>query len=335
MSVEYTRDPGSLSYDDYKYWIRKEVLKFLTDHAGDSDYPSHIVPSVAAFETMIDAYDAAFNPYHELIDLANKTNKSYTGAADDLAKKLQQIKYAIPTIDPDPVVLAQFDLGQEIPNDRDLLLTVAVNALAHWATVSADPKFGPIVGDFDALQVLYDDCVAKQDIYVDTEDQRQATQNSVLATREALHVTERKVFNWYRSRHPNGQDEWWTATPWGRTSGGSGGGGEEPGGEVPEIPDKPEGVYANFMTEPVIAMLVGCGKYGEHTGFDVVRAITPAGVTETPTRPEELFATNIDVINEPLLDTDIDPGYRYWYWVRARNGDEVGEWSEVVWVEYL
>jgi len=109
----------------------------------------------------------------------------------------------------------------------------------------------------------------------------------------------------------------------------------EPEEQLPEIPDKPEGVYANFMTEPVTAMLVGCGKYGEHTGFDVVRAVTPAGVTETPTRPEELFATNIDVINEPLLDTDIDPGYRYWYWVRARNGDEVGEWSEVVWVEYL
>jgi len=327
MSVEYTRDPGSLSYDDYKYWIRKEVLKFLTDHAGDSDYPSHIVPSVAAFETMIDAYDAAFNPYHELIDLANKTNKSYTGAADDLAKKLQQIKYAIPTIDPDPVVLAQFDLGQEIPNDRDLLLTVAVNALAHWATVSADPKFGPIVGDFDALQVLYDDCVAKQDIYVDTEDQRQATQNSVLATREALHVTERKVFNWYRSRHPNGQDEWWTATPWGRTSGGSGsGGGEEPGS------------WEDAVTELVVVEGVGSAAsirgnvHPDADGVAIFLAEGPMGDDTVPVRP-------VDPI-EPLVpslpyDMPVAFNVRVWIWVCHVKDGAYGEMAGPVWIEIV
>jgi len=326
MPVEYTRDPDSLSYDDYKYWIRKEVLKFCVDHEGDSDFPSHIVPDIGDFETMIDAYDAAFNPYHTLIDLANKKNKSFSDAAKAMTVKLQQIKYAIPTIDPDPVVLAEFDLGKEIPNDRDLLMTVAENALSHWGDVSGEPKFGPIVGDFDALQTLYDDCVAKQDAYVDTEDQRQATQNAVLATREALHVVERQVFNWYRSRHPNGQDEFWTNSPWGRTSGG----GTQPGPEPPENWDEaPTGFTVTKSIGNSIEIF--CVIHPDADGVNIYHAEGPFGVDMVPARPGSPAWEAIEAL--PLM-VDVAYAVRHWIWVCAVKDGVEGDFAGPLWIEF-
>lgn len=326
MSVEYTRDPASLSYDDYKGWIRLEVLKFLVDHEGDSDFPSHIVPDIGAFETMIDAYDAAFDPYFTLIDQANAKNKLFTTAAEALADKLQQIKYALPTIAPDPDILADFNLASGVPEDRDLLLTVAGNALTHWADVSADPMFGPVVGDFTALQTLYSDCIDARLVYVDREDQRQAAQNSVLATREALHVTERKVFNWYRSRHPNGQDEWWTNSPWGKTSGGSSGGGEEPGSW--------EDAVANLVVVEGVgsAASIRGDVSPDADGVAIFLAEGPMGDDTVPVRP-------VDPI-EPLVpslpyDMPVSFNVRVWIWVCHVKDGAYGEMAGPVWIEIV
>ena len=169
---QHTRKPASLSYDDYKGWIRLEVLKWLGEHSGDSDFPSHIVPSIAALTAKIDAYDAALTPYFGLIELANARNKLYSTSADNLAEKLQQIKYALPTIAPDPDILALFNLAGNIPTDRDKLQIVAENALTYWATVAADPLFAPVVGDFVTLQTLFDDFISARANYIDTDDQR-------------------------------------------------------------------------------------------------------------------------------------------------------------------
>ena len=325
MPVEFTRDPGSLGYDDYKYWIRKEVLKFFVDHEGDSDFPSHLVPDIGDFETMIDAYDAAFNPYFNLIDLANAKNKLFSNAAEALSDKLQQIKYALPTIAPDPDILAQFNLASQIPNDRDLLMTVAENALSHWDDVSGEPMFAPIVGDFDALQTLYDDCVAKQDVYVDTEDQRQATQNAVLATREALHVVERQVFNWYRSRHPNGQDEWWTNSPWGKTSGGS----QPEPGENP-FPNPLTGLNAVFNELGHASV-----KADEQAGAVAYNFYVAKSYPGNPT-PDRPFEATWKKVSQPsIMDTEHDPGMIKTYWACGVNeAGEEGKFCDPVSVKF-
>jgi len=326
-----SRRPYDFGYNDYLDWT-KWLKTWLNDHSGDPDYPSHLI---AEYDAAVVAYEAALIDYKAKKEAPIGKSELYDAKSKAVYDKLLTIKIALPTVVEEPDVLSEFGLSSALSRDREDVYVLVQVVLGRWAVVSADPVYAPMVADFNELILLSGEFTSAHDDYYSAYDAMQQAQNALVAAKETLSQAERKIFTWYRSRYTKGTEEFWTGTPWGASGGGSGGGGEEPGGEVPEIPDKPEGVYANFMTEPVTAMLVGCGKYGEHTGFDVVRAVTPAGVTETPTRPEELFATNIDVINEPLLDTDIDPGYRYWYWVRARNGDEVGEWSEVVWVEYL
>ena len=111
-----------------------------------------------------------------------------------------------------------------------------------------------------------------------------------------------------------------------------GGGGEpEPGGELPEIPAKPTGFKVELRMEPSPFMLIYFVPYGADSGFDILRAATPGGVSEPPEMGDELFIKNTGL---PLMDGEIMPGMKYWYQIRARNGEEVGEWTEIVSVEF-
>ena len=324
-----SRFPQQLGWEDF-LTIMRDIISWLLSQVGK---PDHQPTLEVGLEAKVDDYEAVLTDYNIKKDLTPEYRELKDNAMKALREALNRVRDTLPVFFPDPAILGEFGLAGGIKTDEDELYIQASGCMAHWALVSVLPEYAPLVPDFDVAQPAFDDFVAKRQQYTLAFQAMQAVQNDMEQLRIPIQEQERKIFDWYRSRYPDANDPWWTDTPWGTSGGGEEP--EEPEVPLPEIPDKPEGVYANFMTEPVIAMLVGCGKYGEHTGFDVVRAVTPAGVTETATRPEELFATNIDVINEPLLDTDIDPGYRYWYWVRARNGDEVGEWSEVVWVEYL
>ena len=320
----HTRDPLSLAYNDYKGWIRLEALKWFGDHSGDADFPSHILGGLINFTAKIDAYDAAFAPYFSLIDLANARNKLYSTAADNLVEKLQQIKYALPTIAPDPEILALFNLASKIPTDRDLLQVVAENALTYWATVAIDPLFAPVVGDFVALQSLYDDYIAAQANFIATDDQREATQNLVLSTRAACHEIERKVFTWYRSRHTDGQDEWWTNSPWGKTGGGE-------SGETGTAWDAKPIAKIMKAPYPLNGISAGCEEYSGTTRFDYRIAWAPKGAG-VPTMPDKDYMT--DVEQPTLLDVELMFGYVYYEWIRARKDGEVSEWSDVASYEW-
>ena len=218
----HTRKPYKLDYKSYLTWMR-EFAKWLLAHVGDADYPLHIVPSVAAFSALIDTFQAVLGPYDNLIQLAKAKNKLYKTAFENIYDKLKQIKWALPTIADDPDILALFNLAGELPDDRDDMFITAQNALNYWATVAADPLFAPMVADFSALQVLFDDFVAAREAYFNTDNERETKQNELLAAKEALDTTEREAFTWYRSRHTDGNDEWWTGTEWGTVSEGSGG----------------------------------------------------------------------------------------------------------------
>ncbi|MCD6501673.1 hypothetical protein J7L01_03655, partial [bacterium] len=205
------------------------------------------------------------------------------------------------------------------------LLTVAENALSYWATVALEPLFAPVVGDFTALQTLYDDCIAARDVYVATEDQREATQNSVLATREALHVIERQVFNWYRSRYPDGQDERWTNTPWGCT-GGSSGEPEEP--EAPENWDDPPTGFTLKEGPPGFAQISAILGEGAD-GAALYVAEGPEGDDAQPFMPPEPAEPQV-----PLAYLQpINEGVRTWIWICAVKDGVRGNVAGPVWIE--
>ena len=131
------------------------------------------------------------------------------------------------------------------------------------------------------------------------------------------------MFAWYRSRHTDGQDEWWTNTPWGKTGGG---GGEEGGGEV-SFPATPTTVIFKYMTFPEEMLFLDLPGYTGTTGIDVRVEAVPLGQIAPP-MPDFDTETNAPF---PLQLTDkVSHGTTYYVWVRARNGEEVSDWATVV-----
>ncbi|MCK5834049.1 hypothetical protein KAH81_10330, partial [bacterium] len=202
----HTRKPYKLDYNSYLTWMR-EFVKWLTARAGDADYPLHIIPSIAAFEDLIDQFEAIAGPYKNLITVANAKNKLYTATFESLSDKLVQIKLALVTVTDDPDILALFDLAGKLPKDRDDMYMTVQNCLNYWATVSGEAMFAPMIPDFDALQTLFDDFVAAREVYFNTDNERETKQNELLALKEQINEIERDCFQWYRSRHTDGKDE--------------------------------------------------------------------------------------------------------------------------------
>ncbi|RKZ30474.1 hypothetical protein DRQ36_05385, partial [bacterium] len=254
----HTRKPSLLGYDMYFTWLKEVLLPWLEEHSGDSNFPTHIVGDLSDLTVKITDYGSKIAPYKTLIQLAHDRNKLYTTAADKVYDKLKQIKMALLSVAEDPDILATFGLSGELPDDRHDLFTTAEFVLTHWATVSADPDFAPLVSDFDALQVLFDDFAAKRTNYYATDSDRATAQNELLAAREAVHEIERDVFGWYRSRWPDGKDEAWTDSPWGCT-----GGGEEPSVPIPDWPG-PGAFEGNYLGEKTVELIYGPVKDATH-----------------------------------------------------------------------
>lgn len=316
----HTRKPYKLDYQTYLTWMR-EFVKWLTAHSGDADFPSHIVPDVSAFEALIDAFEAILGPYLNLIDLAHARNKLYTTAFENVYDKLKQIKWALPTVADDPDVLALFSLAGELPDDRDELYMTTQNALNYWATVSGDPLFAPMVADFTTLQTLFDDFIAARESYFNTDNDREARQNELLAAKEAIDEIERECFQWYNSRHPKGDDEWWTGTEWGTTSGGA----EEPTGPVHPAAVANLTVGLNPFNHNILKW-----EYGEEALFDVFRAVVHPG-DSPPVRPAGAYVSG--VASPTFTDTNHPVNGIYVYWVCAVKDGVEGEFAEPVSIE--
>ena len=230
-----TRDPqAKLYHKDYLTWINNTVV-WLGTQVAEPDYPAHLAPDLAP---LIPPFAAALDSWHVLNELAIGRNEIFTNIFDALRDQLQLIKESLPTVADEPPVLAEFGIDAALSRDRDEFYIQAKAANDHWAVVSAEPQFAPLVADFGIFTGLYADFVAAKENYYTTFNASQQAQNDVLTTRAAIHECEREIFGWYRARHKNGTDEWWTATWWGTTSGG-----EEP--PAPEWPDWPGPVEAS------------------------------------------------------------------------------------------
>ncbi len=320
-----TRYPQRLNWEDYLTFMSVDLLPWLLLQVGKPDYMASLVVGLS---DKIDAYRDALNLYKAKNVLAPEQRKLLATKFTALREGLLRAKISLPVFFPDPAVLGEFGLAVNITNDEDDMFVVASNCLAHWDLVKLLPEYADLVPDFTALQTVFDDYNVTRALYTQTFQEAQIAQNDMITARDVCNEQERKLFDWYRSRHRDVEGEWWTGSPWGAV----GGGDEEPGGpELPEIPAAPTGFAVELRMEPSPFMLISCDPYGEHSGFDIKRAETPAGVTEPPDMGDELFMQNTGL---PLMDGEINPGMKYWYQIRARNGEEVGEWTEIVGVEY-
>ena len=321
--------------------IRKGYMVFEanTEYAGQPwELPANVLAD----------YTAAFNELRDLDTAATgtktrKENECAKGAVEQ--KKCEQIlwdlKKFIKVVQPDEDLQQQMfhDLGidDKFPyGDSEFLKLLYEEVKPHLGDWDGTDQEIPAAtkAEINAQIAAYATAVGDCDEWkANATTATDAVQQGV-----ANFITERaRVRNWLYLKLPDQKydahlDEYGFKI-WDKPT--YGGGEEEPEpGELPEIPDAPVGVYATFSVTPVIHILVGCGPFGEHTGFDVRKLVTGEGVAKEPTMPDTNHATNIDLINEPLMDTDIQPGKKHWYWVRARNGEEVGEWAAVVWAVY-
>jgi len=200
--------------------------------------------------------------------------------------------------------------------------------VGHWVDITGGgvpPEYAPLEADFVALQAMFTAFETAKSEHFAAMNAAQEAQNDVLTTREACHEQERKIFNWYGARYSDPKDEWWTGTWWGT----SGGGGEE---GVTKWDAKPIAVIEKAPA-PAIGLTAGCEPYDGTDRFDLRIAYAKKNES-TPDMPLVDYATDVE---QPVLlglGFPLEKGYVYYVWIRARLGEEVSEWSEVVGVEW-
>ncbi len=217
-----TRYPARLNLGDFISFIR-ELLLWLATQVGDPDYRAVLVDGLQA---KFDALEAKLVEYRQLEIHVPELNTLYTGAGKSLHEGLSMLKTMLPSFFDDPDVLGEFALANAIPFDLDDLYIIAQACFDHWADVSALPEYAVVAPDFTNVEAKYDDFVAKRDEYEAKFGEMEAAQNDLIVLRDAVEEQERDLFNYYRAKHPKGDDEFWTETPWGTTSQ-QGGGGEK------------------------------------------------------------------------------------------------------------
>jgi hypothetical protein len=208
-----TRRPTRLNIDDFISFMR-QLLLWLAGQVGDPDYRAVLVDGLQA---KFDALAAKFLEYKQLKIHVPEKNELYTDAAKELHKGLSMLKGLLPSFFDDPDIHGFFGLAKPIPTDLDELYSTGQICFDQWATVSGEPEYVPVVPDFADVLVLFNDFVIKRDEYEAKFQAMQAAQNDMETLRAEIEEQERDLFNYYRSKHPKGDDAWWTETPWGGT----------------------------------------------------------------------------------------------------------------------
>ena len=315
-----SRYPQYLGWEDFLSFMRALFL-WLTSQIGE---PDHLPDLEIGLEAKVDDFEAAMVVYAEKKNLAPEQRELKDNAITELRETLIRAKMTLPVFFPDPAVLGEFNLAQDIHSDEDDLYIQASACLAHWDLVKALPEYATLVPDFTAAQEAFDDFVAKRETYTITFQAMQAAQNDMGELRGPIQEQASKIFDWYRSRYRDAQDDFWTETPWGTSGGGSG------GGEGTKWDDKPTAEIKK-ITFPKIGIIAGCAEYTGTDRFDIRIAYVPKG-EGVPPMPDYDYVTDVE---EPVfLDLEPQVGYVYYEWIRARKGEEVSEWSDVASLEW-
>lgn len=323
--MQHVREPYNLGDSDYGEFSL-DLEEFLGDDRSLPYRPAHLVADIAskglAFRQKLDAMNTALATRKT----ASNTIKNCVGEIDRLVRWMRNI---LPTLSDDSILLP-FGLDRKVPDGYAELKDYADTVDAHWQTVKLEPLFAPVAVRMDDLAGLIATYETARALQITADGEYDQLQNEKDIARGEFHEAERLVFNWFAAHYPDGQDMYWEQTPWGKASG-SGGGEPEPEpspGELPQLPEAPEGLKVVIWWEPSLMLLISVGPYGEHTGFDLCKAETPMGMMEPPDRPDENLVSNLPLDVEPFGDDEVVPGMKYWYWARARNGGDVGNWTE-------
>jgi len=301
-----TRYPARLNLGDFISFIR-ELLVWLATQVGDPDYRATLVDGLQA---KFDALEAKLAEYKQLDIHVPELNTLYTGAGKALHEGLSMLKTLLPSFYEDPDVLGEFALADPIPFDLDDLYIIARACFDRWADVSGDPEYAVVAPDFTNVEAKYNDFIAKRDEYEAKFGEMEAAQNDLLELRAAVEEQERDLFNYYRAKHPKGDDEFWTETPWGTTGGGGNGGEKLP-------------VVENITLDYVAPDLT--------ISWDAVEGAT--GYTLQMGNNPMILGTTLYVGPDTLYKFDPPGGHPHYFRVWAMDGETWGERGDAVSIE--
>jgi len=235
---EKTRRPYLLGDDDFDTFNYVDMKAFLASENSLPNRPEHLVAMQA---NLADAFHVKLDEYRYARNAQKIATTAFGEAAKTVREKLRWMKMALPGLTPGSAeILVPFGLDSDVSADNDKMKNFADVVFAHWQTVRDEPLFAPFQSNIDALE-------SDLNAYVVT----QANQNAAIQTAQLLQNEKdeaRKqsegvldaLIDWYRIYYKSPQDEYWTQTPWGKSSGE----GEPP---APVWPDWPGPVEASAV----------------------------------------------------------------------------------------
>jgi hypothetical protein len=335
MPTEYkkSRIPYKFAYDDYDNFLRGIEL-FADDHSGDADF----YPNYALIPPLIVDYHTKFSAY---VNAQNQEDEARDAYLDNSIKPLRDslvgLRRLLPALFDDDSMLADFGLNVDVETDVDKLIIQAEICRDHWAELcvpAVPPEYLPVQGKLDAVAGLLVAVEDNREAYAEATRDREIAQNALLISREAINHEERRLFNWYRGLYTNPEDEWWTETPWGKSSGGSGGG----GGEEPQ-PGSWEDAPTNFVVREGVAgsALLTADIHRDADGCAVFMAETDLGVAEPPMRPGEPIVPLIPPLDPGKFsyNLNIPANRRVWFWICHVKNGAWGAMAGPKWIEVI
>ena len=214
MSIQHARVPHNIGDSNYGEWTL-EIEQFLSDDRSMPHRPAQWVAEQAAkglvFRIALDGMNSALATRKSASDTIKSTVKS-------LKQKLSWMRQILPTLK-DASILLPFGLDRDIPDKYAEVKDYGDTANTYWLTVRAQPFYAPVLAGCDELANLlatYDFARATQ---IAADGEYGQRQNEKDTARAAHNDCERRIFNWYVSYYPDGQDDYWTNTPWGKATG--------------------------------------------------------------------------------------------------------------------
>jgi len=317
-----SRYPSQFGWQDFLTFMR-DLLYWLAGQVGKPDYVASLV---AGLSVKVDDFEAALVTYINEKDLAPDQRKAVVLKTTALYDKLAAVKIAIPVFFPDPATLGEFTLAGPIPQDEDDLYIVASACLLHWEDVKLLPAYAPLVADFAELKTVFDEFVLARTTYHETFQDMETSQGDMGNLKISILEQERKLFNWYRSKHKDSEEIWWTDTPWGASYGGEPVPGE-PGEPVGAFPAKVSNMKVEKASPPQNGAIISCDPLAGVIGYNVCKAKVPTGMPR-PTRPAEKW---VFIEEPPVIDTGVEIGFDYYYWICGVDENNVeGAWSDAM-----
>ena len=220
MATTYkkSRTPDRFADDDLENFFTG-VLLFGTEHAADPDF----YPNYADLTPLIPVFITALQVFNVAKQTSEARFAKYQLEVEPLRQNMIGLRRLMPALFGNDEMLDAFGLYDAIPTDVDQLLPLARQCRDHWISISdpiPPPEYAPLAGKLDGMAGLITALETAQAALGQANIDKNQAQNAKDLARSSALMAERGMFNWYRGFYTDPQNDFWTETPWGKSSGG-------------------------------------------------------------------------------------------------------------------